>query len=74
MLVSVASTDMFDNNTFAVDCSDGELRIIEASLYQVLHRKNISKRTADNSTTNARTEGIGSITRDCKEVRSEEHV
>ena len=39
MLVSVASTDMFDNNTFAVDCSDDELRIIEASLIPSLAQK-----------------------------------
>ena len=39
MLVSVESTDRFDNSTLAVDCSDEECRTIEASLYQVLHRK-----------------------------------
>ena len=38
MLVSVESTDRFDNSTLAVDCPDEEFRPIEASLYQVLHR------------------------------------
>ena len=37
-LVSVESTDKFDNSTLAVDCSDEEFRSIVASLYQVLHR------------------------------------
>ena len=32
------STDKFDNNAIAYDCSDEEFRSIEASLYQVLHR------------------------------------
>ena len=36
MLVSVESTDKFDNSTFAVECSDEESRS-KASLYQVLH-------------------------------------
>ena len=39
VLVSVESTDKFDNSTLAVDCPDEEFRSIEASLYQVLHRK-----------------------------------
>ena len=38
MLVSVESTDRFDNNTLAMDCSDEEFRTIEASVYQVLNR------------------------------------
>ena len=38
MLVSVESTDRFDNSTLAVDCPDEEFRSIGASLYQVLHR------------------------------------
>ena len=38
MLVSVESTDVFDNSTLAVDCSDEEFRSVEASLYQVLYR------------------------------------
>ena len=38
MLVSVESTDKFDSSTIAFDCSDKEIRSIEASLYQVLHR------------------------------------
>ena len=38
MLVSFESTDKFDNSTLAVACSGEESRIIEASLYQVLHR------------------------------------
>ena len=37
-LVSVESTDKFDNSTLAVDCSDEEFRSIVASFYQVLHR------------------------------------
>ena len=38
MLARVESVDRFDNNVIAVDCSDEEIRSIEASLYQVLHR------------------------------------
>ena len=38
MLVSVESTDKFDNSTLAVDCSDEDFRSMEASLYQVLQR------------------------------------
>ena len=36
MLVSVESTDKFDNSTLAVDCSDEEFRSIEASLHHDL--------------------------------------
>ena len=61
MLVRVTGTDKFDNNTLAVECADEEFRTIEASNYQVLHRKNNSKRTAENSTTNTRKEGIRSV-------------
>ena len=32
MLVSVGSTDKFDNSTFSVDCSQEQFRTIEASL------------------------------------------
>ena len=38
MLLSVESTDRFDDSTLAVDCSDEEVTTIEASLYRVLHR------------------------------------
>ena len=38
MLVSLESTDKFDNSTLADDCSDEEFRSIEASLNQVLRR------------------------------------
>ena len=38
MLVSVESSDKFDNSTLAVDCADKEFRTIDASLYHVLHR------------------------------------
>ena len=34
MLVSVERSDKFDNSTLAVNCSDEELRSIDASLYQ----------------------------------------
>ena len=37
MLVSVESTDKFDNSTVEVNCSDEEYRSIEASLHKVLH-------------------------------------
>ena len=37
-LVSVESTDKFDSSAIAFDCSDEELRSIEASLCQVYHR------------------------------------
>ena len=36
MLVSVESTDSFNNSALAVDCSDEEFGTLEASLYQVL--------------------------------------
>ena len=38
MLASVESTDNFENNTLAVDCSDEEFGTIVASFYQVRHR------------------------------------
>ena len=38
VLFSIESTDKFDSNTIALDCSDEEFRSIEASLCQVLHR------------------------------------
>ena len=38
MFARVESIDKFDNNVIAIDCPDEELRSIEASLYQVLHR------------------------------------
>ena len=38
MLFSIESTDKFDSNTIALDCSDEEFRPIEASLCQVMHR------------------------------------
>ena len=41
--VSVESTDKFDSSTIAFDCSDGEFRSIEASLFQVLHRTTANK-------------------------------
>ena len=37
-LVNVESIDKFDNSPLAVLCSDEEFGIIEASLYQALHR------------------------------------
>ena len=43
MLVSVESTDKFGNSTIAFDCSHEELRSIEASLYQILHRTTTNK-------------------------------
>ena len=39
VLGSVERTDKFENNVIAFDCPDEEFRSIEASLYQVLHRK-----------------------------------
>ena len=38
MLVSVESTDKFDDGALAMDSSDEEFRVIEASLYQFLYR------------------------------------
>ena len=38
MLAILEGTDKLDNNAIAFDCSDGEFRSIEASLYQVLVR------------------------------------
>ena len=70
MLVSVDSTNKFDNSTLALDCADEEF---EASLYQVLHRTT-AKPTAENSETDRGTEGVQSVARDREEIRSEEHV
>ena len=39
MLAIVEGVDMLDHNAIAFDCSDDELRSIETSLYQVLHRR-----------------------------------
>ena len=50
-MVSVESTDKFDNSTHAVDFLDEEFRSIKASLYQVLQRTT-AKRAAENSATN----------------------
>ena len=46
MLVSVESTDKFDNSTLAVDCSDEDFRPIESSLHQniVQNDSRVSKR------------------------------
>ena len=38
MLVSINSTDKFDNSALAVECSDGKFGSIEASLCQVVRR------------------------------------
>ena len=38
MLTIVEGSDKLDNSAIAFDCSDDEFRLIEASLYQVLHR------------------------------------
>ena len=38
ILTSVERVDKFDSSTIAVDCPEAEFRLIEASLYQVLHR------------------------------------
>ena len=43
MAVSIESTDKFDDNPLAVDCSDEEFRAIEASVYKVLHRTTASE-------------------------------
>ena len=59
-LVSVESTDKFDNST--VDCSDEDFRSIEA---RPSTAQNDSKRTAENSLTNKkRAEGIRSAAHD----------
>ena len=38
MLAMVETSDRFDNNVIAFDCSDEEFRSIESALYQVLHK------------------------------------
>ena len=38
MLVSVASSDKYDDSTFSEECSQEQFRTIVASLCQVLHR------------------------------------
>ena len=73
MLVSVESTDRFDNSTLAVDCSDEEFRTIEASLYQVLHRKTANEPLRIMQQTLGQKE-VRSMARDREEMRSEEHV
>ena len=66
MLLSHESTDRFDSSTLAVDCSDEEFRSIEASLFPV--SQNDSKRTAENSATDKRTEGVRCVARDREEM------
>ena len=74
MLVSVESTEILDSSTIAFDCSDEELRSIEASLHQVLHR------TTANEPLGIVQHGKGQNAfeawRVCyrEKVRSEEHV
>ena len=70
MLVSVESSDKFDTDTLAVDCSDEEFRTIETSQHQVFAQNN-SKRTTETSPTNTRTARIRSVARNCKEIRSD---
>ena len=38
ILTSVETVDKFDSSAIAVDCPEAEFRMIDASLYQVLHR------------------------------------
>ena len=73
MLVSVESTDRFDNSTLAVDCPDEEFRSIGASLYQVLHRTTANEplRMAQQK---KRPESFRSMARDREEIRSKELV
>ena len=71
MLVSVESTNKFDSCTISFDRSDEEFWSIEASLYQVLDRTT-AKRTTESSPADKTTEGVRSVVRDRKEIRSEE--
>ena len=57
----------------ALDCSNEEFRTIEASLYQVLHRTTANEPVIIVQT-NTMFAGLRSAARDCKEIRSEEHV
>ena len=73
MLVSIESSDMVDNSTLSVACSQEQFRTIEASLHQVT-AQNDSKRTTDISAANGRREEIRCVARYREEVRSEEQV
>ena len=63
MLVSVESTDKFDNKTLAMDCS---------TLYQVLHRATANE-PLRRVQQNTGTDGKRNVARDCEETRSQEH-
>ena len=67
LLVSVESTDRFDNSALAVDCSEEEFKSIEASLYQVLHRPTANEPLKIAQQTK-RTKGIRSVARDRKDL------
>ena len=67
-LVSVESTEKFDNSALAVDCSGEEFGTIEASLYQVL-RRTTANRTTENSATNTKAERNSKrAARDCEAI------
>ena len=72
ILTSVERVDKFDSSAIADDCPKAEVRMIEASLHQVLHRTTLNKPT-ENSATNKGTEWIRSMARD-REVRPKKHV
>ena len=67
MLVSVESSDKFDNSTLAVDCADKECRTIDASLYHVLHRSTANE-PMKIVQQNKGTEGIRSVARDRNDI------
>ena len=66
ILTSMEKLDKFDNNTIAVDCSDEELRLIEASLHQVLHR--MTPNETEDSATNTGAERIRGMAFDREKI------
>ena len=72
MLVGVESVDNFYISTLAIACSVDEFRTIEASLYQLLHRKTANEPLKIEQQTQG--EGIRSMTRDRENIRPDVHV
>ena len=74
ILTSVKRVDKFDSSAIEVDCPEAEFRLIEASLYQVLHRTTASEPLRIVQQTNKRTKWFRGMSHDREEVRPKKHV
>ena len=72
MRAIVEGSYKLDNNAIASDCSDDEVRSIEASLHQVLHRTTANEPLR--VVQQARGQRIRSMACNSEEMRSEKHV